>query len=125
VFSDLSGGAESARSTTHRIHEREIRSMLLADSKQRQLRELLRGAGHQPLALAELRSSWIDFPATFVSELDLSAALIERVYDPWAIRRRAPARAGSRGGSSRARTPSAGLGRSIAERGTNAADRST
>ena len=43
--------------------------------------ELLRQAGDQPVAFAELRDSGIDFPAAVVSELQLNGYAIDRVYD--------------------------------------------
>jgi hypothetical protein len=55
--------------------------MTLADSQQQRMLERLRGAGVQPVALAELRDGGIDFPATVVSELELNGFAIERVYD--------------------------------------------
>jgi len=43
--------------------------------------ERLRRAGDQPIALAELRASGIDFPAAVLSELELNGYPIERVHD--------------------------------------------
>ncbi len=43
--------------------------MTLADTQQQRLLELLRQAGHQPVAFAELHAGGIDFPAAVVSEL--------------------------------------------------------
>jgi hypothetical protein len=55
--------------------------MLLADFQQRQLLDRLRRAGGRPVALTELRTSGIDFPATVISELELHGYTIERVYE--------------------------------------------
>ncbi len=55
--------------------------MTLADTQQQRLLELLRQAGHQPVAFAELHAGGIDFPAAVVSELEMSGYAIERVYD--------------------------------------------
>jgi hypothetical protein len=55
--------------------------MTLADSQQQRLLERLRSAGDQPIALAELRASGIDFPAAVLSELELNGYAIERVHD--------------------------------------------
>jgi hypothetical protein len=55
--------------------------MTLADTQQQRMLELLRLAGDQPVAFAELHASGIDFPAAVVSELQLSGYEIDRVYD--------------------------------------------
>ncbi len=55
--------------------------MTLADTQQQRLLELLRQAGHQPVAFSELHAGGIDFPAAVVSELELVGYAIERVYD--------------------------------------------
>jgi hypothetical protein len=55
--------------------------MTLADTQQQRLLELLRQAGHRPVAFAELHAGGIDFPAAVVSELQLNGYAIERVYD--------------------------------------------
>lgn len=55
--------------------------MTLTDAQQQRLLELLRHAGDQPVAFAELRAGGIDFPAAVVSELELNGFVIERVYD--------------------------------------------
>jgi hypothetical protein len=56
-------------------------SMALADAQQHRLLELLREAGEEPVAFAELRAGGISFPAAVVSELELNGYPIERVYD--------------------------------------------
>ena len=55
--------------------------MALADAQQQRLLELLREAGEEPVAIAELHASGISFPAAVASELELNGYLIERVYD--------------------------------------------
>ena len=55
--------------------------MPLADAQQHRLLELLREAGEEPVAFADLRDGGISFPAAVVSELELNGYLIERVYD--------------------------------------------
>ena len=55
--------------------------MTLANAQQQRLLERLRQAGDQPVALAELHASGIDFPAAVVSNLELNGYPIERVYD--------------------------------------------
>ena len=55
--------------------------MTLADSQQQRMLERLRRAGDQPVALADLRSRGIDFPAAVLSELELNGYTIERVHD--------------------------------------------
>lgn len=56
-------------------------SITLADSQQQRMLERLRRAGDQPVALAELRTRGIDFPAAVLSELELNGYAIERVHD--------------------------------------------
>jgi hypothetical protein len=53
----------------------------LADAQQHRLLELLRDAGKEPVAFAELHADGIGFPAAVVSELELNGYLIERVYE--------------------------------------------
>ncbi len=55
--------------------------MTLADSRQQRMLERLRDSRDQPLGLAELRASGIEFPATVLSELELNGYTIDRVYD--------------------------------------------
>jgi hypothetical protein len=55
--------------------------MTLADSQQQRMLERLRRAGEEPIALAELRTNGIDFPAAVLSELELNGYAIERVHD--------------------------------------------
>ena len=55
--------------------------MTLADSQQQRMLERLRRAGDQPIALAELRVTGIDFPGAVLSELELNGYTIERVHD--------------------------------------------
>jgi len=55
--------------------------MTLADSQQQRMLERLRSAGDQPVDLAELRASGVEFPAVVVSELELHGYAIERVHD--------------------------------------------
>jgi len=55
--------------------------MTLADSQQQRMLERLRRAGDQPIALAELRATGIDFPGAVLSELELNGYTIERVHD--------------------------------------------
>jgi hypothetical protein len=55
--------------------------MPLADAQQHRLLELLREAGEEPVAFADLRAGGISFPAPVVSELELNGYLIERVSD--------------------------------------------
>jgi hypothetical protein len=55
--------------------------MALADAQQQRLLELLREAGEEPIAFAELHAGGISFPAAVVSELELNGYSIERVYD--------------------------------------------
>ncbi|MDQ2896918.1 MAG: hypothetical protein M3Y09_14940 [Actinomycetota bacterium] len=55
--------------------------MTLADTQQQRLLELLRQAGRQPVAFAELHAGGIDFPAAVVSELEMVGYAIDRVYD--------------------------------------------
>jgi hypothetical protein len=55
--------------------------MTLADTQQQRMLEVLRQAGDQPVAFAELHDSGIDFPAAVVSELQLNGYAIDRVYD--------------------------------------------
>jgi hypothetical protein len=55
--------------------------MALADAQQQRLLELLREAGEEPVAFAELHADGISFPAAVVTELELSGYPIERVYD--------------------------------------------
>ncbi len=55
--------------------------MTLADAQQHRLLELLREAGEEPVAFADLHASGISFPAAVVSELELNGYLIERVSD--------------------------------------------
>jgi len=55
--------------------------MMLADSQQQRMLERLRRAGDEPIALAELRATGIDFPAAVLSELELNGYAIERVRD--------------------------------------------
>jgi hypothetical protein len=55
--------------------------MPLADSQQQRLLELLREAGEEPVAFAQLHAGGISFPAAVVSELELNGYPIERVYD--------------------------------------------
>jgi pimeloyl-ACP methyl ester carboxylesterase len=57
------------------------RWMTLADSQQQRMLERLRRAGDQPIALAELRATGIDFPGAVLSELELNGYTIERVHD--------------------------------------------
>jgi len=56
-------------------------SVTLADAQQHRLLELLRDAGKEPVAFAELHADGIGFPAAVVSELELNGYLIERVYE--------------------------------------------
>src|SRR5207253_574897 len=56
-------------------------SMALADAQQQRLLELLREAGEEPVAFAELHAGGISFPAAVISELELNGYPIERVYD--------------------------------------------
>jgi len=58
-----------------------IRSITLADTQEQRLLELLRQAGEQPVAFAELRAGGLDFPAAVVSELELNGCAIQRVYE--------------------------------------------
>jgi hypothetical protein len=55
--------------------------MALADAQQQRLLELLREAGEEPVAFAELRAGGVSFPAAVISELELNGYRIERVYD--------------------------------------------
>jgi hypothetical protein len=55
--------------------------MALADAQQQRLLELLREAGEEPVAFAELHAGGISFPAAVISELELNGYPIERVYD--------------------------------------------
>jgi hypothetical protein len=55
--------------------------MALADAQQQRLLELLRDAGEEPVAFAELHAGGISFPAAVISELELNGYPIERVYD--------------------------------------------
>jgi hypothetical protein len=54
---------------------------MLADTQQERLLERLRQAGEEPVAFAELHASGVDFPATIVSELELSGYVFERLRD--------------------------------------------
>jgi hypothetical protein len=56
-------------------------SITLADSQQQRMLERLRRAGDQPVALADLRTRGVDFPAAVLSELELNGYAIERVHD--------------------------------------------
>ena len=55
--------------------------MTLADSQQQRLLQLLRQAGSEPVAFADLHAGGIDFPATVVGELELNGYVIERVHE--------------------------------------------
>jgi hypothetical protein len=55
--------------------------MARADAQQQRLLELLRDAGEEPVAFAELHAGGISFPAAVISELELNGYPIERVYD--------------------------------------------
>ncbi len=55
--------------------------MTLADTQQQRLLGRLRRAGGQPVALAELRASGVDFPAAVVSEVAMNGYAIDRVYE--------------------------------------------
>lgn len=55
--------------------------MTLADAQQHRLLELLREAGEEPVAFADLHAGGISFPAAVVAELELNGYLIERVSD--------------------------------------------
>jgi hypothetical protein len=55
--------------------------MALADAQQQRLLELLREAGEEPVAFAELHTNGVSFPAAVISELELNGYSIERVYE--------------------------------------------
>jgi hypothetical protein len=55
--------------------------MALADTQQQRLLELLREAGKEPVAFAELHAGGVSFPAAVISELELNGYPIERVHD--------------------------------------------
>jgi hypothetical protein len=55
--------------------------MAPAEAQQQRLLELLREAGEEPVAFAELHADGISFPAAVISELELTGYSIERVYD--------------------------------------------
>jgi hypothetical protein len=55
--------------------------MTVADAQQHRLLELLRDAGEEPVAFAELHAGGISFPAAVVSELELNGHPTERIYN--------------------------------------------
>jgi hypothetical protein len=55
--------------------------MMPADAQQHRLLELLREAGEEPVAFADLHAGGISFPAAVVSELELNGYLIDRVHN--------------------------------------------
>lgn len=73
------GGHRPAAGTLRLIGDNVF--MPLTDSQQRRLLELLREAGGEPVAFAELRAGGIDFPAAVVSELELNGYAIDRVVE--------------------------------------------
>jgi hypothetical protein len=54
---------------------------MLDDTQQQRLLARLRQAGDEPVPFAELHAIGVDFPATIVSELELSGYLFERSRD--------------------------------------------
>ena len=55
--------------------------MTLVESEHRLALERLRSAGEQPVSLAALRASGLDFPGAVISELELNGYVIERVHE--------------------------------------------
>jgi hypothetical protein len=75
------GGPPTPRGAAPIRLEGDNQSMTLADAQQHRLLQLLRDAGEEPVAFAELHADGIGFPAAVVSELEFNGYLIERVYD--------------------------------------------